>query len=46
MRFVQEVRKQGMEAVLITPLPLHAERYFKWVTKGLNADAVLAALGM
>lgn len=44
-RFVKEVRKRDMEAVLVTPLPLHSERYFQWVTKGLNAQAVLAALG-
>lgn len=44
-RFVREIRERGMKALLVTPLPLHAERYFRWVTRGLDADAVLKALG-
>ncbi len=43
--FVAMIRKRGMTPVLITPLPLHAERYFHWVTRELDADAVLRALG-
>ncbi|MEA5014698.1 MAG: SGNH/GDSL hydrolase family protein [Candidatus Limiplasma sp.] len=44
-RFVQEIRGRGMQPLLVTPLPLHAERYFRWVTRGLDAEAVLQALG-
>lgn len=43
--FVTEIRKRGMFPLLVTPLPLHAERYFQWVTRGLDAEAVLHALG-
>lgn len=43
-KFVREIRNRDMKPLLITPLPLHAERYFRWVTRGLNADAVLRAL--
>lgn len=43
--FVERVRARGMQPLLVTPLPLHAERYFRWVTRGLDADAVLQALG-
>lgn len=43
--FVAEIRRRGMVPLLVTPLPLHAERYFRWVTRELDADAVLHALG-
>lgn len=43
--FVTLARERGMEPLLITPPPLHAPRYFDWVTKGLNRDNVLCALG-
>jgi acyl-CoA thioesterase I len=43
--FVHLIRAQGMRPILVTPLPLHAQRYFAWVTRGLNADNVLKALG-
>lgn len=43
--FVRRIRARGMRPVLVTPLPLHAQRYFAWVTKGLDADKVLCALG-
>ncbi len=42
---VERVRISGMHPMLVTPLPLHSERYFHWVTRGLDADAVLYALG-
>lgn len=44
-KLVACVRERDMKPLLVTPLPLHAERYFRWVTRGLNADAVLQALG-
>lgn len=43
--FVAEIRARGMRPMLITPLPLDPQKYFLWVTRGLNADNVLAALG-
>ena len=43
--FVRRVREGGMQPLLVTPLPLHAGRYFRWVSQGLDADAILRALG-
>jgi acyl-CoA thioesterase I len=43
--FVRLIRAGNMKPLLITPLPLHAERYYRWVSRGLDADAVLKALG-
>ena len=43
--FVQRVRISGGRVILVTPPPLEATRYFNWVTRGLNAAAVLAYLG-
>ena len=42
---VGRVRGAGMEAMLVTPPPLDAERYFAWVSRGLNAEAILSFLG-
>ena len=43
--FVTAVRARGMKPLLVTPLPLHAQRYFNWVTRGLDGEAVRKALG-
>jgi acyl-CoA thioesterase I len=43
--FVTRIGERGMKAVLITPLPLHAERFFNWVSQGLNREAIRQALG-
>ena len=43
--FVNRIRARDMKPLLVTPLPLHAERYFRWVSRGLDSDAVLKALG-
>lgn len=43
--FVNGIRARGMKPLLITPLPLHAQRYFNWVTRGLDGEAVRRALG-
>lgn len=43
--FVSSARGRGMHALLVTPPPLHAQRYFSWVTRGLDAMRVLKALG-
>ncbi len=42
---IRKVRSAGMEAMLVTPPPLDAEKYFAWVSRGLNADAILSFLG-
>ncbi len=42
---VKTVRSAGMDAMLVTPPPLHAERYFAWISRGLNADAIHTYLG-
>lgn len=42
---VNRVRSAGMEAMLVAPPPLDAEKYFAWVSRGLNADAILSFLG-
>ena len=43
--FIQKVKDRGMKPLLITPLPLHAEKFFNWVSQGLNRDAILQAIG-
>ena len=43
--FATLVRTQGMTPLFVTPLPLHARRYFDWVTRGLKRENVLKALG-
>ena len=43
--FVQLIRLSGGRAILVTPPPLEASRYFNWVTRGLHAAAVLDYLG-
>ena len=44
-QLVEKVNRAGMEAMLVTPSPLDAERYFKWVSRGLNAEVILSWLG-
>ncbi len=43
--FVGEIKKKGMKPLLVTPLPLHAERFFNWVSQGLNRESIRHALG-
>lgn len=45
LEFVRSIRERDMTPLLVTPLPLHAQRYFNWVTRDVNADNVLTALG-
>lgn len=42
---VERVRQAGAQPMLVVPTPLHAQRYFDWVTRGLNGAAVLRFLG-
>ncbi len=43
--WVRRIRTLGAQPVLVVPPPLHAERYFDWVTKNLSREAVLEFLG-
>jgi acyl-CoA thioesterase I len=43
--FIGKVEKRNMKPMLITPLPLHAEKFFSWVSQGLNREAILQAIG-
>lgn len=42
---VRMTREGGMKPVLVTPPPLVAERYFEWVSRGLNRENILKYLG-
>ena len=44
-KLVSRVQGAGMEAMLVAPPPLDAEKYFAWVSRGLNAEAILSFLG-
>jgi lysophospholipase L1-like esterase len=44
LSWVDAVRERGMEPLLVTPVPLHSERYFRWVSRGLDGDSILRAL--
>lgn len=43
-RLVERARCAGMRPVLVVPPPLDAERYFSYVTRVLNAGAILTFL--
>ena len=45
VEMVRRVREAGMRPVLVTPPPLVAERYYEWVSRGLNAVNILKYLG-
>lgn len=42
---VRRAREAGMLPVLVTPPPLIAQRYFDWVSRGLNGGNILKYLG-
>ena len=42
---VRLARSGGMIPVVVTPLPLDGEKYCRWVSRGLDAEAILAYLG-
>lgn len=42
---VQKVRDSGGEPVLVTPPPLNANRYFRWISRNLNAENIMKYLG-
>lgn len=34
-----------MQPMLVVPPPLHAERYFQWITQSLDGEAILRFIG-
>ncbi len=42
---VNAARRGGMTPILVTPVPLDGEKYFRWVSQGLDAKAILQYLG-
>lgn len=44
-RFIREVRGAGAEPVAVIPPPLMSDRYFRWVSRGRDAEAILTYLG-
>ena len=39
------IKPPELTVVLVAPPPLDAEKYFAWVSRGLNAEAILSFLG-
>ena len=44
-RIIDNVSESGSRPVLFSLPPLNAERYFAWISKGLNAENILRWLG-
>lgn len=42
---IEKTRKRGMRPVIVTPLPLSAERFFAYVAHNRDANAILTYLG-
>ena len=42
---ISQIRACGSRPVLLTLPPVDAKRYFAWISRGLNADAILHWLG-
>lgn len=40
-QLVEQVKKSGSRPVLLTLPPIDAKRYFSWISRGLNAGAIL-----
>ena len=43
-QFVREARDRDLEPILVTPLPLLSDRYFRWVSRGRDAERILSYL--
>jgi len=43
-RLVSEVRSLGMHPVIVTPLPLSADKFFRFITQNRDKNAVMAYL--
>ena len=44
-QMVRQARTAGMRPLLVTPPPIIAQRYFEWVSRGLDARRILNYLG-
>ncbi len=44
-RFAQEARLRELRPVLVLPPPLYSARYFEWVSRGRDREAILRYLG-
>ena len=44
-RLLADAKKRAVKPLLVTPLPVVASRYIKWVSKGLDYDAIMRYLG-
>ena len=42
---VNVLRKHGVMPILMNLPPINSEKYFNWISRGLNADAILSWLG-
>lgn len=42
---IEQVNQSGSHPVLLTLPPIDAKRYFEWISKGLDASAILKFLG-
>ena len=42
---IRFVRQGGMKPVLVATLPIDGEKYYRWVSRGLDAAAILSYLG-
>ena len=43
--FVRDARARGLRPVLVTPPPLVSDRYFRWVSRNRDSEAILRYLG-
>lgn len=44
-RFAREAGLRGLKPVLVLPPPLYSARYFEWVSRGRDREAILTYLG-
>lgn len=44
-RLISLARAEGLKPIVVTPLPVVAERYVKWISRGLDAEKILKYLG-
>ena len=43
--FVRDAQERGLRPVLVLPPPLYSARYFEWVSRGRDREAILRYLG-
>ncbi len=42
---VKKLRNYGIKPILMNLPPINSDKYFNWISRGLNADAILSWLG-